>query len=237
MDRRTFLAAGTAAVGAMAGCGGVSGGGDGAGGSDDSTRTATAAEGGDYSHSSLAALDEQPFLGPPPREARGLIVAFEDPSCTRCRAFEERVVPEIRANLVDPGAASLVFRGYPVVYQWGQPAVRALEATFDRDAGTFWSLVDHYFGNQSEFRSADAASVYEKTATFLSDQTDLDGDAVVAAAADGEYDAAVQTDLDAGKAAGAGRTTPHIFLFRDGQFLTKAAGSVSYGVIESALSL
>jgi hypothetical protein len=63
----------------------------------------------------------------------------------------------------------------------------------------------------------------------------LDAHAVVADADTGAHGAAVQTDLDAGMSAGAGRTTPHVFLFKDGQYVTKTAGSVSFSVVTNAL--
>jgi protein-disulfide isomerase len=238
MNRRSFLAAGAAGAAALAGCSGTEGSGtDGDDPDAGATATPASSAGGVPDHPATAGLDGQPTLGPPPEEAPGLIVAFEDPSCPRCRAFEQTVVPEIRSKLVDPGRASFAFRGYPVVYEWGGPAVRALEATFARDSAAFWSLVAHYFENQGDFQLADTDGVYAATRRFLDEQTGVDAEAVVTAARDGEADAAVQTDLDAGMAAGAGRTTPHVFLFSDGQYRTKAAGSVSYETVESVLQV
>jgi protein-disulfide isomerase len=252
MYRRKFLAASVSAGAvAVAGCiggsgGGANDGGDGAegggsGATPNATRTETETEssGGGRtlgSHPAATGIDEQPTLGPPAGEATGTIVAFEDPSCPRCKRFEREVFPKIRSNLVDSGEVSYVFRGYPVVYDWGEPAAAVLEATYARDGETFWSMLAHYFENQSEFGRA-SDSIYEKSRTYLAENTDLDAGAVVADAESGAVDDAVRTDLDAGKAAGAGRTTPHVFLFRDGNYLTKAQGTVSYEIIASSLDL
>ncbi|MFB6173769.1 MAG: DsbA family protein [Halobacteriales archaeon] len=238
MNRRAFLAA--AATGVLAGClGGGGGGADTPAGTTTTgagMATGTATPGGDSieRHPAAAGLADQPTLGPDPFEAGAVVVAFEDPSCPRCRAFEEETVPKIESNLVEPGRGSFVFRGYPVVYPWGGPAAHALEATFDRDPAAFWALAGHYFEDQSNF---DSDNVLDRTRSFLASETDLDADAVVADVEEGSFEDAVQADLDAGKAAGAGRTTPTVFLFRDGQYRTKAAGSVSYSVIENALGL
>lgn len=185
-------------------------------------------------HPAARAIAAQPTRGPDPAEATGVVVAFEDPSCTRCRAFERDTVPELRAELVDTGQVSLVVRTYPVIYPWGEPAVQALEAAYARDEAAFWGLFDHYFAEQPRF---DRDNVLDRTEAWLADNTDLDAAAVVADARNGAYDEAVQTDLRAGKDAGAGRTTPHVFLFRDGEYRTKAAGSVSFDLIRSALGL
>ena len=225
MHRRAFLAASAAAATTLAGCQDI-----GLGGGTES--------GGDSlsDHGAARNIEAQPRLGPAPDEATGVIVAFEDPSCSRCRAFERQVVPKIKSNLTDAGKAAYVFRGYPVVYDWGDPAAHALEATYARDEDAFWDLLAHYFDEQDSFRSTGTNEVYPRTKTFLRKSTDLDADAVISAAKSEAGDA-VQMDLEAGKDAGAGRTTPHVFLFRDGEYLTKVSGSTSYDAISGTLQL
>jgi protein-disulfide isomerase len=235
LRRRRYLAG--IATASVAGCLGGTDGGDGnsgdAGSGADGGQPNDAGGSGLADHPAAADLDVQPRLGPAPDEATATIIAFEDPSCPRCRAFEQQTVPKIRSNLVAPGTGSFVFRGFPVVYEWGKPATRALEAVYDRDADALWQLAAHYFEQQSSFGTD---NVLAKTRTFVAENTDLDADAVVAAVEDGSYDDAVSLDLDAGKKAGAS-ATPTVFLFKDGQYRTKAAGSVSYSVIENALGL
>jgi protein-disulfide isomerase len=182
-------------------------------------------------HEATVGIEDQPRKG----ELGGSVVlAFEDPSCPRCRTFEQQTVPDIEENLVATGRGAYVVRTYPVVYPWGDLAVHALEATYDRDADAFWSLFSHYFARQSSF---DSDNVLDRTAAFLNGETDVDGDAVVADAESGAYDGAVQTDLDAGMNADVGRTTPTVLLFRDGRYVTRASGSVSYDVIGTALGV
>ncbi len=247
MDRRTFLGSGLAV--ALAGClGGTGGGGDG-GGSDggdgtptattmmnDATQTATATPTGESleNHPAAQGLDAQPRLGPDPFDAPATIITFEDPSCPRCAAFERSTVPKIRSELVDTGQAAYVFRVYPVIYQWGKPATQALESTFARSSEAFWALSHHYFENQSSFGTD---NVLTKTGEFLAANTDVDAEAVVADAEAKAHDDQVQLDLTAGQNAGAGRTTPTVFLFKDGRYQTKAAGSVSFSVVKNALGL
>lgn len=183
-------------------------------------------------HPAARGLSDQPSLGP--EDATATIIAFEDPSCPRCRAFERNTVPKLRESLVDTGRARFVARTYPVIYPWGEPAVQALEATFARSDGAFWGLFEHYFAEQDAF-STD--NVLARTEEWLAANTDLDAAAVVADAEARAYDDAVQVDLDAGEAASVGRTTPTVFLFRDGQYVTRAGGSVSFDLISSALEL
>lgn len=265
MQRRRFLTATAAAGALLAGCqGGSDDGtgdsdgsdgtdGDGSGGST-TTGSANGSDGAGGSdgpggsdgggggaglpdHEALAGLAAQPSMGPEPGTASGTIVAFEDPSCPRCAAFEREVVPKIVSDLTDPGKASYVFRGYPVIYPWGEPAIHALEAVYEADEAAFWDLSAHYFENQSDFRQEDDATVYDMTETHLGETTDLDATAVVDRARNGEVETAVQTDFDAGKAAGAGRTTPHVFLFRDGEYQTKVTGRVDYGIIANVMGV
>jgi protein-disulfide isomerase len=183
-------------------------------------------------HPAARELDAQPTLGS--ADASATVIAFEDPSCPRCRAFERNTVPRLRDELVDTGRARYVARTYPVIYPWGKPAVQALEATFARSPEAFWGLFAHYFAEQDAFSTE---NVLPRTETWLAANTGLDAAAVVADAEARAYDAAVQTDLDAGEAAGVGRTTPTVFLFRDGEYVTRAGGSVSFELISSALGL
>ncbi|RXK51736.1 DsbA family protein [Halorientalis pallida] len=225
--RRRFLTGSTAVAGTLvAGClGGGSEDGDGQNGG----RTLD-------SHPAAQGLDSQPHLGPAPGEATGTIVAFEDPSCPRCKTFEEQTVPKIRSELVDPGDATFVFRGYPIVYEWGKPGTRALEATYARNEDAHWALVDHYFTEQDGFRSAGRDAVLDRTREFLAAETEVNADAVVTAVENGDAESAVQTDLDAGEAAGAS-ATPAVYLFRDGQYRTSYSGSVGFDAVRSTLGL
>ncbi|WP_435177907.1 DsbA family protein [Halorussus sp. AFM4] len=261
--RRRLLAVGAATgATALAGCtGGLSGE---SGGARTTTETATRAPLGN--HPAAEGIADQPRSGPPPAEAEGVVVAFEDPSCPRCAAWETGTVPKIRERLGD--RVAVVFRSYPVIYAWGKPATQAIEAAFARETGAgaagtsgestttadgtgtttsdpaaygvrqdstaTWALIRHYFENQDRF---DDDNVLDLTRTFLAEETDLDADAVVADAEAEARDDAVRADLAAGEAAGVGRTTPTVFLFRDGEFRTRAKGSVSFRVVKSALGL
>lgn len=219
LTRRHLLAGGTTLLGA--GCLGGQGSGDG---------TATGGQSLD-SHPVGRALADQPRLGNP--DATATIIAFEDPSCPRCAAFERTTVPKIRSNLVEAGTATFVSRTIPVVYPWGKPAIQALESTFARDADAYWSLLHHYFDRQDEFGTD---NVLARTRTFLSEETSVDGGSVVADAERKAHDDAVRTDLSASEAADVSGT-PTVFLFRDGQYRTRATGSVSFDLVTRALGL
>jgi protein-disulfide isomerase len=219
--RQTLATLGATVGAALAGC--LGGGDDGSG--DD--------EGLD-SHPAAASLGEQPRLGPEPGTARGTIIAFEDPSCPRCRTFERETVPGIRAELVDPGDATFVFRGFPYAYEWGGPALRALEATFAADADAHWALLDHYFAEQDGFSGLDREQVLARTEEFLAAETGVDGEAVVDAVEAGDSDPAVEADTDAGEEAGVTQT-PTVLLFREGAYRTTWAGSVDFDSLAAVL--
>jgi protein-disulfide isomerase len=233
MNRRTFITAAGAGAVSLAGClGGTESGTE----PDDADSPAdpTGGGSGDGSlggHPAAVGLADQPALGPDPTSAPAAIITFSDPSCPSCARFEDTTVPEIESKLVETGKAAFVYRGMPIIYPWGEPATRVLEATFDHDAGTFWTLKDHYYENREEF---DTDNVFEKTESFLAENTDVDAEAVVSAAEAGEYDAAVEADLAAGEEAGV-RGTPTSFLFKDGEHVTTVGGAKSYTVFAEAL--
>jgi len=217
MHRRRYLTlAGAGVVGALAGCGGNSGS-DGGQSIDD--------------HQAAAGLEDQPRQGD---LGGNVVLAFEDPSCTQCRRFHENAVPKIEANIVDAGEGAYVVRTYPIIYPWGKPATQALESTFARSEGAFWALFDHYFAEQDQF---DESNVLDRTEQFLTDATDLDGSVVVEDAGNEAHDDAVQADITAAENADLPQQTPIVLLFRDGQFATRANGSVSYNLIANALEV
>lgn len=190
--------------------------------------------GGLTDHPAVRDLAGQPYFGPPPGEGAGTVVAFEDTSCSRCASFEEGTVERIRTDLAASGDATFVFRGYPILYpSTSEPACKVLEATLDRSPRAHFAMAREYFANQNEYSSDD---VYDRSETRLNELTALDGAAVVADARDGAFDAAVETDLAAGEAAGAS-STPAVYVFRDGEFRTKASGSLSFEAVETALGL
>jgi protein-disulfide isomerase len=233
--RRAFLAAGAGGLAALAGCTAL-GGDEGAGDAGDgpATGTATGTRGALGGHPAATGLADQPALGPPPADATAVVVAFEDPSCTLCRRFETNTFPTLRSEYIEAGDLSFVFRGYPVVYPWGEPAVQALESTFAASESAFWALKDHYYAEQDAFGTG---NVLDRTGTFLAEETDVDAASVVDDARNGRHDAAVQADVEAARAADAGGQTPIFYLFRDGAFRTKVQGPQGADVFAAALEL
>lgn len=228
--RRGFLAAGVGGLAVLAGCTALGTGGEGG----DGGGTPTDGSGALGGHPAAAGIADQPALGPDPAEATAVIVAFEDPSCTLCRRFERNTFPTLKADYVDAGDLSFVFRGYPVVYPWGKPATQALESTFAASEVAFWDLKDHYYAEQDAFGTD---NVFESTESFLAEETDVDAASVVDDARNERHDAAVQADLDAGRAADAGGQTPIFYLFRDGVFRTKVQGPQGADVFAAALEI
>jgi protein-disulfide isomerase len=202
--------------------------------SETSTATPTGTPGPLGGHPAATGLGDQPALGPAPAEATATIVAFEDPSCVLCRRFELNTFPTLRSEYVESGDLSFVYRGYPVVYPWGKPAVQALESTFAASEDTFWALKDHYYAEQDSFETDNVLGLTE---TFLAEETDVDAASVVDDARNERHDAAVQADLAAGRAADAGGQTPIFYLFRDGSFRTKVSGPQGADVFAAALEL
>lgn len=222
MKRRTFLATTAASATALAGCLGGLGG--------DQPTDSDGPLGG---HPAGRNLADQPSLGGDPTTTSAVIVTFSDPSCPSCARFESNTLPEIESKLLEPGKAAYVHRNMPIIYPWGELAIQALEATFARDAAAFWTLKDFYFANQHSF---DTDTVFEKTESFLAENTDLDAATVVSDAEAKKYDDRVQADLQAGKDAGV-EATPTSFLFSDGEHVTTLSGPKSYTVFAEALGV
>lgn len=190
----------------------------------------TAVDFGD--HAAAQGIEGQPVMGDP-ATAPTTVIAFEDPSCPTCASFERRTGSRIREELVPSGQTAFVMRTIPVIYPWGRTAVPALEATFARDAGAFWALLDHYFATQGSF---DTDNVLERTREFLQSSTSVDVDGVIADVESDAVQSAIDTDLAAADAAEV-RGTPTIFMYRDGEYQTNASGPVSFDVVTRVLGV
>jgi protein-disulfide isomerase len=256
MRRRQLLGTlGVAGVAGLAGCtGGDGGAGDtggsgedtgGSGGDTDGGGDETGGSDGDSEpwslpdHPALTGIESEPALGPAPGEAPALVVGFEDPSCITCQRFETGTFPKLESELVSTGKLTFSYRVFPITYPWGEPASQALEATYAAaveagagpDAPAFWGLKDHYYAERDRFGTD---NVYDLTESYLAAETELDATAVVEGAREGRHSGAVQTDVDAGNAAGVS-STPTFYLFREGEFQTTVRGAQSYDVFAAAL--
>jgi len=217
VSRRTFLAttAATTSV-ALLGCLGV--GGDG---------------GGDAlaDHPAATGLDDEPTLGPPAAEADAALVAFSDPSCPHCQAFETETFPRLRENFVQSQRLSFVYRNVAVAHEWAPAAVHALEATWARDEAAFWALRRWMYRNPD----AVAPNPGEAAAGFLAENTALsDPDAVRTAAVDRTETEQVTEDEDAMRDAGFD-ATPSFVVARDGAVTDTVVGAQPYSTFVGAL--
>ena len=185
-------------------------------------------------HPSTDGIEKQPVLGSPVSEADNVIVAFEDPSCPSCAQFKLRVFPRLKKKYIESGNLSFVFRGYPVVYPWGQEAVRILESVYNRNIEAFRDLKTLYYESQS---SIDSSNVIEKSRKLMSSiDRDINVDAVISDLDNKNIEEAVQTDVSAGRKSGV-TGTPTFHLFSDATHQTKIVGTQRLSVFENALGL
>jgi hypothetical protein len=127
-------------------------------------------------HAAASDLGSQLVLRPPPSEAEGTSIAYEEPSCPSYARFEGTVFPRLKSKLVDSDQSSFVYRGIPVVYPYINPAVLALEVPHDRSAAVFWAFKDLYYREQV---SARTENVRDRPRQFLADRIDVNAAAVI----------------------------------------------------------
>lgn len=196
-----------------------------------STETTTAARSDD--HPVAEGLADEPTLGPDPWAADAALVTFSDPSCPYCREFETETFTQLRDDYVDSGELAFVYRGVSVVQPWGENAVNALEATYERDESAFWSLRKEMYHNHSRFEEGTASAAVE----FLAEETDFENPDVVKSEvynrthADAiREDERVMDDCDIDG-------VPGFVFIRDGEVVTTNTGTISYSTAESLLDL
>lgn len=216
--RRELLSVGALA---LTGClGGGSAGGEGGGG------------GGSTSfedHPATAGIDSVPSIG---EGSERQIVAFEDPSCPTCARHSRRAFPTLEED-ANEGRLVYHMRNIPVVHpEWSRPACNALFATQERDAETYWTLLNSYYEGQG---GTNAENVYERTRGYL-EGTSVDAEAVVEDARQERFDGEVNANLSAARDSDV-RATPTFYLFDSDGFVTSTSGARGYNTFSTALGL
>lgn len=179
--RRRVLAAGAVALGGVAGC---LGGGD---GSADGERQLPHPVAGDS-------------------DAGVTVAVFEDFACPHCRRFNERIVPDLWSEYVEPGRVAYVHYDFPIpvdeTVSWQAPsAARSVQA--QADASTFFAYAARLFANQSRL----GPSTYAELARAVG----VDGGRTREAATDGTYRPTIVADRAAGRERGVDGT-PTVFV-------------------------
>ena len=216
VGRRRFLSLSALALtGCLGSNGGEGGSGGGGIGFDD--------------HPSTRGIEDAAVIGDESSGRR--IVAFEDPSCSTCARFSSETFPSLEED-AENGEIAFYLRAVPFIRPWSDTATPALYATHERDADTFWVLLESYYENQG---SISTDNVEERTRDFLAD-TPVDGDEVLADVSEGTHEEKVQTALEIFEEEGSGQT-PTFFLFDSDGFVTRTSGARSYNTFATALGL
>jgi len=216
LSRRDVLAAaGTMAVGVLAGCSGASGG-DGADGDGDGDATPAAQQ--------LPA----PVKGDP--GAAVTLAVFEDYACPHCADYNVEGFPELDAEYVDPGAIRYEHRDLPIpVADPGSfQAANAARAVQDRHGDdAFWTYAAALFERSGEI-PGEAPDLF----ATIADEQGHDGEAIRAAAVDRVYGGTIQADREEAVELGV-EATPAFVL--NGEVVASGYGSGTVEEVSAAL--
>jgi protein-disulfide isomerase len=216
IGRRTFIASALAA--GTVGAAGCLGGGNGSGRAD---------------HPALEAPENPPHLGASIEEAEGIIVAFDDPSCSSCATFAAETFPQLRDGPIESGRIAYLSRSVPWVQPaWSGTAINALYAVHEAEPAAFWQLKSRFYEDQA---GLDEGSVREWIATET-ESLPVESGPVLEAVEEGRYD----DRIDATEATAEDSdvsVVPSFVLFEGGEYVTNIVGPQSYGVFEGALDL
>lgn len=79
------------------------------------------------------------------------IIEYASLTCSHCRNFHNDVLPDVKANWIDPGRARLVYRHYPL----DQLALRAAAITNCMKGDAFFGFLEVLFKNQGTWSHSD----------------------------------------------------------------------------------
>lgn len=222
--RRAFLASSLGVGSLLAGCTGRL--------TDDSDADADVSDGYGIVHPIADWAENDPVLGPPPDEAEFGLILVSDPSCQYCREFDAEIFEPMKADLIDEGRLSYVYRPYPKVRDWATLAGYAMLAAWERDGSAFLPLKRHYYETAVELSERDLP---ERTADLLDAETGVDGEEVVAAVEDRELVDELAETGDAVREADM-TTVPSYAILSEGE-VTTTSGVQSYGNVKRMLGV
>ncbi|GIN70804.1 disulfide bond formation protein D [Bacillus sp. J14TS2] len=114
-------------------------------------------------------IDNQPTMGE--ADAPVSIVEFGDYKCPSCKAWSERVLPQLEEDYIDTGQAKL---SYINVLFHGEESVRAAlasEAVFKQDPENFWAFHESLFAAQPATEQHDEQWVTNESLVEIAQET------------------------------------------------------------------
>ena len=150
----------------------------------------------------------QPVLGD--AAAPVTIAVFEDFKCPACAFFEESAFPRVERELVDTGAAKVVFFNYPFLGPDSTTAAIASECAFSQSESAFWEYKTILYRSQGpeNQRWATPARLTELAETYV---PDLDSEALSSCIEERAFEGEVTAEREMGTAAGV-QGTPSVFV-------------------------
>jgi len=142
----------------------------------------------------LSGYADQPTLGE--QNAPVKLILFENFMCDHCKAFEERVFPQLKREYIDTGRVEV----YYVNLAWGSEqavlAGMAGECAYRQDADAFWPFKTALYEAQGQWQTVDDLVA---VATAIPGLTPVDLRDCIE---EGRYAAEVQRDLELGDQVG-----------------------------------
>lgn len=168
----------------------------------------------------LGATDD-PHLGN--RSAPVAVVAFETPRCPSCRAYHQRLQPQIESDYLDTGKAVLYYQQFTIGYRYDEPGGIAQECVYKHEGSDgFWTFTGTLYGEQGQWNA-------DNTAQRLRDQAELNGwdaDAVVSCYENRETQSAYSADVKAGNDNGVSGTPFFFVVGHDGKITRTSASEL-----------
>ncbi len=145
-----------------------------------------------------------PAAGADPRskgkaDAPVTIVEFSDFQCPFCSRWVSQTYPALVEDYIDTGKVQLQFRDFPLTQIHPNAQGAAVASRCAAEQGAYWEMHDKLFGSQNEW--ADLPDPKETFGGYASG-LGLDQAAFAACLTSGQFDQAIQDDLQAGQAAG-----------------------------------
>ena len=147
--------------------------------------------------------DGEPYLGS--KNAKVVVVEFDDFQCPFCKRFKEQTEPQIKTEYIDAGKILFVHKDFPLPFHTEADEMQeAAQCAFEQGNEQFWKFRDLVFSKQADW--AGKTNAFDLAKQYATEISGLDANKFNSCVDSAKYRSEVQGDIQEGSTAGVSGT-------------------------------
>ncbi|MBI4173203.1 MAG: DsbA family protein [Candidatus Aenigmarchaeota archaeon] len=177
-------------------------------------------------------VDDDPALGS--ANAPVTVIEFSDLQCPFCRRHFTDTYSQIKKDYIDTGKIRYVFRDFPLSFH-PQAQVSAEAAECADEQGKFWEFHDKIFTEQNKQGTGTVTFTVDDIKKWGAEISGMDAAKFNSCVDSGKYKQEVQSDFNAGSAAGVSGT-PTFYICKGTSNCQELVGAQPYAAFQQVIN-